>query len=368
MILLLAGSPLEARQNVPVLQYFLAILLFVFIVVIINKGYKRIKSAFLKDIKNTASKTDKTVSLKKVVTKYKMDSLESAFLNDVVKRYSINLNVLYSGSEASINAIWKNLLTTINTNSEKFDDSIIESRKSFLFSIKDKIDKNRIENGKIFSTRNFPEKISLQIISKDSIQYNCTLLKNTDEGLILTLPHDIYNNTVAPKTLSKIFLFTQLRDGLAYQFFTRVIRFQSFESSKEMVLSHTNNLTFFQRRHHKRTDTDMPCFFSAVKVTSGGSGPSAKISYTPLEQQYKGKIEDISGGGCSLICAIPIKEQQYISLKMQILPNITDNVIGIIVHTNKTADGRLHVLHIRYVKMSKKTRNNILSLVYNYVD
>lgn len=335
MILLLAGSPLEARQNVPVLQYLLLILLFLLIVVIGNNVYKRIRSAFL---------------------------------NDVYKRYSIDLGVLYSGSEASINAIWKNLLATISTNSENFDDSIVESRKSFLFSIKDKIDSNRIENSKIFSTRNFPEKISLQVISKDSIQYHCTLLKNTEEGLILSLPRDIYNNIVAPKTLSKIFLFTQLKDGLAYQFFTRVIRFQSFESSKEMVLSHTTNLTFFQRRHYKRAETDIPCFFSAVKVTSGGSGPSAKIFFTPLEQQYKGKIEDISGGGCSLICAMPIKEQQYISLKMQIIPNITDNIIGIIVNTNKTADGRLHVLHIRYVKMSKKTRNNILSLVYNYVD
>ena len=91
-----------------------------------------------------------------------------------------------------------------------------------------------------------------------------------------------------------------------------------------------------------------------------------KVEYKPLEKKHRGKISDISAEGCCLETELPIRANQYIYIEVEIAENKTSKIFGKIVAVEVNNSTNQHILHIKFVKIDKTTRNSIYSLVYNY--
>ena len=291
---------------------------------------------------------DEYAFLKKMCTTQKIPNLEYAFHFDVPS-----------------DQFFITKFNEINGQTNKKDD-LIQKELSLLFSIKQKVDNSRKTLSNLTSTAAIPVGDTISYFSDTKEQFEAKILDNTKNELILSIPKDIFGNPIRPPALSKISLLYQTKAGSAYLSDVRIIRYQNTTGAGEMVTTHCNNMQSFQKRQFKRVSMKIPCLFSAVKITTGGTGAKADIEYTPMERKYTGQLLEISAGGCSIMTNMNIREKQYIYAELNIDGEHPDSVIGLIVNTTPITDKRQFVLHILFVRITNKIRNKIFARVYEY--
>jgi len=291
---------------------------------------------------------DEYAFLKKMCTTQKIPNLEYAFHFDVPS-----------------DQFFITKFNEINGQTNKKDD-LIQKELSLLFSIKQKVDNSRKTLSNLTSTAAIPVGDIISYFSDTKEQFEAKILDNTKNELILSIPKDIFGNPIRPPALSKISLLYQTKAGSAYLSDVRIIRYQNTTGAGEMVTTHCNNMQSYQKRQFKRVSMKIPCLFSAVKITTGGTGAKADIEYTPMERKYTGQLLEISAGGCSIMTNMNIREKQYIYAELNIDGEQPDSVIGLIVNTTPITDKRQFVLHILFVRITNKIRNKIFARVYEY--
>lgn len=362
----LIGSPLEARQDKTiylsiVIAAVIAIILFVL---------KKIVSTFKSDQNRALREAKKTTNLSivnKVTKIYDLKEREHDFLYEISKKNKIpNMEYLFHSEENS-NTFFNNLLTSIKNDLSLTDDQM-QDKISVLFTTRQKIDNGRKLFANLTSTTAFPTGQRLQYYADNNEQYSVTVLDNIKEGLVISVPRNAFNQQVRPAELSRIKLLYQTRTGIAYEAICRIIRYQNTTGAGEIVVTHCNTLQSYQRRQFKRIDLNADCMFSAVKVITAANSKDGKIQYQPLENKYKGQIVELSAGGCSLQTSMAIRDKQYIHIALSIDGKSTDQVIGLIINTSALPESSQYMLHIVFVRISKRTRNKIFSRVYQSRD
>lgn len=363
MFFLIGSSPLEARQDRTIyLSIVLAAIITLFLFLM-----RKVVNHFRSDENKAAREAKKITNLSivnKVAKIYDLKEKERDFLWEVAKKTKIpNMEYLFHSEENS-NSFFNNLLVSIK-NDISLTDDVMQDKISVLFTTRQKIDNGRKLLANLTSTTAFPTGQRLQYYAENGEQYSVTVLDNTKEGLIISVPRNAFNQQVNPPELSRIKLLYQTHTGIAYEALCRVIRYQNNTGAGEMVVTHCNTLQSYQRRQFKRIDLNANCTFSAVKVITAANSKDGKITYQPLEKKYQGQIVELSAGGCSLQTPMAIREKQYIHISLSIDEKSYDQVIGLIIHTSQLPDSGQYLLHIVFVRISKRTRNKIFSRVYH---
>lgn len=361
-VFLLIGSPLEARQDKTIYLSIIIAAVIAIVLFIIKKVVSLLRSDQNKAARE-AKKITNLAIVNKVAKIYDLKENERDFLWEVAKKNKIpNMEYLFHSEENS-NTFFNNLLTSIKDDLSLTDDQI-QDKISTLFITRQKIDNGRKLLANLTSTTAFPTGQRLQYYADNGEQYSVTVLDNTKEGLIISVPRNAFNQQVNPPELSRIKLLYQTKTGIAYEALCRVIRNQNFTGAGEIVVTHCNTLQSYQRRQFKRIDIKANCAFSAVKVITASNSKDGKIQYQPLEKKYPGQIVELSAGGCSLQTSMAIKDKQYIHISLSIDGKSTDQVIGLIINTSPLPETSEYILHIVFVRISKRSRNKIFSRVY----
>lgn len=358
----LSGSPLEARQDKTIYLSILIAAIITLVVFILKKIVNHFQSEENKSAREAKKITNFSI-INKVAKIYDLKEKERDFLWEIAKNNKIpNMEYLFRSEENS-NSFFNNLLVSIKDDISLTDD-MMQDKISILFTTRQKIDNGRKLLANLTSTTAFPTGQRLQYYADNNEQYSITVLDNTKEGLVLSVPRNAFNQQVNPPELSRIKILYQTHTGIAYEALCRVIRYQNITGAGEMVVTHCNTLQSYQRRLFKRIDLNANCTFSAVRVITASNSKDGKIQYQPLEKKYQGQIVELSAGGCNLQTPMAIKEKQYIHINLSIDEKTVDQVIGLIIHTSALPDSGQYQLHIVFVRISKRTRNKIFSRVY----
>ncbi len=356
-------TPLEARQDVSNYSFVfiaagisVAVLAINFIIRLIRKNKT--------NTERLANKITTATTINHLVPIYGLSNSEHDFLWNLCRGNHIPNLEYHLRFEQFSDDFFSTKYYEIQ--SQPASDEIIQDQLSLLFSIRQKCDNVRKNQYNVTSTTAIPEGSSITYIGESKEQYTLTLISQNREEMILSIPRDTLNNQIRPKELSKISILYQTKTNTAYLGTVRVIRYQNTTGDGEMAVSHCNNLMRYQRRQFKRIPMNTPCTFSAVRATAGGTGKPADITYTPLERKYQGFLLELSAGGCSIMTNMNIKQQQYIHLRIKLDAFEEDEVTGLIIATDPQKDNRTYVLHIVFIKFSKKTRNKMFAKVYDY--
>ena len=339
----LAGSPLEARQNQSIYSILIYTVIFALVLVLINFIIKIIKGKDL-SIKQKANKTTNLSTILKITKIYNLTQEQRDFLIILCKTHKIpNLEINFH-SENFCNNFFMKYYHYFRENKENLSEDEVETKISILFALRQKIENAKKNLSNLASSVAIPEGHKLSYYNDVKEQYECTVLENTKDHLILSIPKNNLNLYSKPKELSKISLFYQSNLGTAFILEVRVIRYQNNTEDGEMVVSHSNHLKCYQRRKYKRIGINNTCNFSAVKTTTITKENDTVIKYEPLERKHQGKLIELSIDG-----------------------KTADNVIGLIVNTSENKIDNSYVLHIVFVNINKRTRNKIFSRVYEYI-
>ncbi len=359
MLILQAGSAIAARQNSKLIPIALLIIaaLVVFLVL------RQLLIYLLKRMKEEQGSVPKKLDsklLKANGERLGLSNDEIVFLDALCRSSKITDLPLLADTGRCISEQFKTMYEYICI--READTAKGEAQKLQLFTIIHKIENGKRALSMVTSSTAFPSGLPVSYTDEAGVSFPAAIIENTDTEMILSIAQKKDGTKIKPPPLSKIELTIQLKSGIAYIISPRIIRYQQRREYEEMVVTHTKDIIPILQRRFRRVQTALPCTFRSLKV----SMEKDSKQYHPQGAEYPGTINDISAGGCRLRTMLPIKEGQYIQIVIQLGREQIDSIVGIVVRLKQDTDMKNSLLHIRFIRMAKKARNVVFSLVYNY--
>jgi c-di-GMP-binding flagellar brake protein YcgR len=233
-----------------------------------------------------------------------------------------------------------------------------QRRLAILFSTRNFLEHSAI--GRLTSTRQIKEETILSLkYGRDKI--NVSVLQAKDDFLTVETPKTILGSQIKiPKgTRVKVLFFTKGNKGFSFE--TRVTGYSTHLGHATMLLAHTNQLRFLSQRRFRRRQSLIACSMNLVYVE--GSGKKQRLVVD--KRRINGNITDISVGGCSIKAATPVQ----VGVRFKIEFSQGENkvaALGQVLRTNRT--GVVTIIHIKFLKETKKSMNLINAFVYEYAN
>ena len=341
-------SPLEARKDG---SYFVVIVIGLLIIAVaIGIGIllailSKKKAAKFNNPDRKTTKAD----IETVAKKMELNEIETGFLAYICKKHNV-----------------PNLLLTIKDNDKLmqiFKDEVEnfvhydEQMKAVYFNLRNKIEFFYNIEHTITSTRQI-EKFTNVVFIYENDRYLSNIERIADDGIYLTMPLNIAGEELGAKLLTKVMMmFSSPKNYLGYKCSVRIIKHETLDDKKFIVIAHTNNLVVIHRRHSRRIPFDKEVHFRAVSATEDHL--TGKKSFKILDTPHTGKFSDLSPTGCAIITQLAIKPKQYIYIEFDIAEDKKAKIIGLIINVEYNKYTELYSLHIKFEKIDLKTSNLI---------
>jgi c-di-GMP-binding flagellar brake protein YcgR len=289
---------------------------------------------------------------------------ESRFLEDYGKVLKVTSPEFLFRNQAKLDAFFKDLYRSIEQYSDSEGDA--DERKAALFEIRERLNQSQSKVVQVTSTRQLGRNMPLSFLVKGDESYPSTVLAVEAGGIAAEPPRDAYGETIRLKRGTKLTCYFYGKGRQGYQFETRVAGWELVGSREVMVIAHSEGVKALPARRHQRKEMRAPCTFYHVSVSTekvrGKPKQKAKVEKIP----YPGMLSDISAGGLGIQSANPLPAGGFVKIEFD-TGNGIQSAFGKVVRMNKlrTTGG---VMHIQFVKITRRSLNAILSYVYGYAD
>ncbi len=362
------GQLLEARQNPFVYTFILlsiAVILFLLVLYIILKKFKKTKSYSEWKEKQQKSPTKKS-NILTIAMQANLTEAERDLLWTICKIYKLkNIEYLYKDN-VQLDTAFKDYYRQLEKASSKdSQDKSNEDEISNLFALRYKLEKLRASKLYITSTKKIKEGSEFYYFAEGN-KFVLTLAEKDEFGCWLKCPENLCQAQYKPEALSKINLSFSLKLHVTFGLTVRILRYEKRSDGFEyLFFNHNDHLIPIQRRDAKRIDVNADCYFSAVDVTY--EGKEEKALYSRKSTSYKGHMIDLSCSGCKMATSMPIKDGQLIYIEFQQEDKLDLHLFGKIIRTSRSKDNQNYVLHISFFDIEKSVQNKIYAFVYNYL-
>jgi len=239
-----------------------------------------------------------------------------------------------------------------------------EARKAQLFAIREGIAQRSASRTTITSTRQLGRNLPISFITKEEESYPSIILAVEAGGVAVEPARDAYNEPIRMHRGTRLTccFYGPAREG--YRFDTRVLGWERIGSGEVMVLAHSDSVHSLPARQHARKEIEAPCTYYHITVTPERVGGKVKSHAKVDDFAMPGTVIDISAGGAAVLSSNPLNEGDYIKIVFD--PGSGSlSAYGKIVRLakNRNVGG---VMHIKFVKVSQRSLNGILSHVYGY--
>jgi len=353
------GSPLAARQTAlpyTVMAFALVGIGVLFLLWIVWKILQKRKESpeYIEAQKNRPTTIKNVQDLAKRISLTRQEAL--LLWNICFRQKARNIYYMWNDEEYLDGLLREEFLRLRQKNAES---DIFE-----VFKLKSRLERIERMQHSIPSSHNIPEGETLTLPATGGRFYTFKIRKNDQDSLILEVPKNLEGTEFCPKPLDKIVMTYMTKRGTQYVLSSRVIRFQHGSGGvPEMVINHSNAVSMQNRRQWKRINIGNKCVFSAVEEKTGKRG---EITYAPKENKYEGILADVSAGGCMIKTQLPIKRDQKLWIKISLPEREEFEAYGLIVSAQKNNETNEFALHISFIEIDEKDRNDIFAFVYNY--
>jgi len=235
----------------------------------------------------------------------------------------------------------------------------MNSRLSVLFATRNIIE-NYTDTVTISSTRQIQENTSAMIILGDN-NYPTKIISSQGEVLIVEHPGNNKGGYASIPKGSKITLAFFTKSSKGFSVASRVIDSMETMNRRIMKLAHSGKIKKLSSRRFRRRQTVISTGFYLVGLETIG-----RKRLIVDKRQFVGSIMDISAGGCSIRTGTPIKPGQKLKIEFTQEDDFTVAALGEVLRTNRT--GYNTVMHIKFLKIPRKSLNFINAMVYEYAE
>jgi hypothetical protein len=302
-------------------------------------------------------------SLKKAASTYGFDSEQTAFLERAFLRAQVSDPKAVLADQDLLDRHFKKAFKDIEADSET--EAAAEESKSVLFSIRTVIDSSLGASGRMVSTGKLPDGIPTILTDSKGETYPSRVISAKQDYLLIEAPKNPLGEEIKFSRGTKLSLSLYAKAGSGHHFQTKVLGTETTAAGPALRLSHSNSLSSLPSRRHRRKDTQLSCAFSLVQIVQRSQGRKIVKETIVDEARTNGTIVDISAGGCAVKSTAPLKTGEFIKVEFEDVRGRGLAAFGRVVRTNKIA-ADVGVMHIQFLKTTKKTMNAVYAVVYGY--
>lgn len=211
------------------------------------------------------------------------------------------------------------------------------------------------------STRSLKKGQPLTLTFKRIGTYNSSVLENTSQYLAVAMPPEalkVQEFTWIGKRTRIIF---RISNDAEYATITKVLDQSLGEGGAFLRLEHSEDLTRTQKRIFRRNNVNISVDMFLLKMkTIGHHRKLAVGNPTP----FKGLITNLSAAGVAIRAGGILKENTLLKLEFSLDFEHNNVAIGRVLAYSAIPESADKMLHIKFERMSKKTRNSIFEYIY----
>lgn len=312
---------------------------------------------------STGSKSEKSPSYSHA--SFRRQAINAGFSDseaDFLEIWARRLRILdiqsIFGSTGKLDAFMQNALGYIERNAGSDEEA--QKQKSMLFSIREAHALRRKGGSVIRSSRQIPLRTPISLVSSKDAHYSSILRDSDNKFLYLEPPVDAFGEIIrfSQGTKLNVFFYTGNHNG--YSFTSKSGGMVKNVSRRLLTIRHSNSVKNLPSRKNQRADTRIPCRFYHMHVKTLEKGKrSVNIDKNPVP----GIISNISAGGMSIQTISPLSPGEYLKVDF-FLGSSSNSVYASCIRLGRTKHGSQ--MHCRFVKISRKTANEIQAHVYGY--
>ncbi|MDR1971421.1 MAG: PilZ domain-containing protein [Treponema sp.] len=334
--------------------------IFIMILIIVNLSKKRLGisgSGF------SAPRPQRTGSLTihKLSRSMGLDSSQSKMLTFVMRNDGVTDAERAIQSPALLDRHFRRAYGTIGRTAGSDEEA--QQKLSVLFATRNILETATGGGLDVNSTRVIPENTPAVLIL-DGNSYPIRVISSRGAYLIVENPVNALGELVSvernkPITLS---FYTKSSNGFSVDSTVYGITKAPGEGQVLQVV-HSNAIKRLSQRRFRRRQTVLPVEFNMVRLEPGPGKREQKMVVD--KRKAVGRILDISVGGCSVQTSSAISAG--VRLKIDFIANKQHVVaLGEVLRTNRNRTGT--VMHIKFLKVPRKSLNMINALVFEYLD
>ena len=237
------------------------------------------------------------------------------------------------------------------------NDEEMNERLSLLFATRNIIE---LRGGAVAtSSHQVPEKAAA-LLTVGEANYPVKVISSHGDTLVVENPKTNTGTLVHFTKGSKANLSFFTKSVKGYVVETRILSSAASISGPVLQLAHSGQIKRLSSRRFRRREANISAYFFLVQIDTG----SKKM--TVDKQKHSGHITDISIGGCSLKTNVPVRTGQKLKVEFTLGDDTTAAALGEVLRTNRS--GMNTIMHIKFLKVPRKSLNSINVLVYQYAD
>ncbi|MDR1099636.1 MAG: flagellar brake protein [Treponema sp.] len=236
-------------------------------------------------------------------------------------------------------------------------------RLSLLFSTRNILESASGGGDNITSTRQVPEK-SAAVLSIGQESYPVKVISTKGDNLVVENPQNALGSPIRLPRGGKVILSFFTKSSKGFSFETRVLGTSDSADGPILQLVHSNQMKRLSQRRFRRKQAVIAANFYFVHVEDTGYRREKKMVVD--KRRLTGNILDISIGGCSIKTNVPVNSGTRLKIEFIHTNGVTVAVLGQVLRTNRT--GISTIMHIKFLKVPRRSLNIINTLVFDYAD
>jgi hypothetical protein len=329
------------------------------ILVVVNRSKKRLG---ITDSSLSAPRPGRTgPSIRKFSRTIGLDSAQSKMLSFILKSSEATDPEQMVQSPALMDQYFRQAYNIIDRSTIAKEE--IQQKISLLFSTRNILESTTSGGAGVNSTRVIPENTPAVLII-DTTDYPIHVISSRGAYLLVENPVTALGDPVSIDRNKQVTLsfFTKSSNGFSVDS-TVYGTTKTPKEGQVLQIIHSNAIKRLSLRRFRRRQMMIPVEFSLVRLESGTHKHEQKMVVD--KRKTMGRILDISVGGCS------IQISGAISAGIRLRINFSTGnqhivALGEVLRTNRNRTGT--VMHIKFLKVPRKSLNLINALVFEYID
>lgn len=214
----------------------------------------------------------------------------------------------------------------------------------------------------VTSSRKLPHKTRLFLDFEGIGHYESLLAINNPESFAVVMPLEDINTDAFSWIKKKVRVAFNVTDDAEYVMFTKVTDEAATEKHGLLFLAHTNRIIRQQKRAFKRNDANISVDIYTLRVVTSGGKKKIQVG---AKTNFNGLITNLSAGGVAIRAGGTLRENTLVKLEFSLDFKHDDTVIGRVIGNSPIPNSSDRMLHIKFERITKKTRNRIFEYIYH---
>ncbi|MDR3160698.1 MAG: PilZ domain-containing protein [Spirochaetaceae bacterium] len=333
----------------------------VLIVFMLNLAKNGTGSSGLRGRGGTGSRSFSGFALHRVARYYHLNWKQTKILGEVFKANGVTDLSRIMKNPDLMDRCFKRTYKDISRNTE--NEAEAEQKITQLFSLRNVLDILQGEAQTISSTTQIAEH-TMAVLNTSLVSYPVQVASAKGEHLVLEGPlTQQEDSSQLTKGAKETLSFTQSSQSISFD--TRIMETAETAGGLKLELAHSSQIKYMSRRQFRRKQIEIQCVYYLIRIEDTKSRFKKKQKMIVSRKKLIGQITDISIGGCAIKdSGAPVGSQLKIEINQPRERGLA--VLGQVLRINQ--NGFATVMHIKFLKVPRRTWNMINAMVFNYHD